>query len=98
METDPEAGCERLGMLCESLSVLQSEYQAQEAIDLGYSTGAEMLEIRTSMGRELVFLSSHAVHHMAIVSLLVELIGIVPPKDFGVHPSTLRHWDRHKQA
>ena len=35
---------------------------------------------------------------MALLGLLAERLGVVLPKDFGVHPSTLRHWDREAEA
>jgi hypothetical protein len=47
---------------------------------------------RSSVGRELQFLSSHAVHHYALVALLLRLRGFEPGEEFGVAPSTLRHW------
>jgi len=96
LERDPKVGCDRLERLQEALIALGSEYDSHDAIDLRHATGGAELACRTSVGRELVFLSSHAVHHMAIIGLLAEQMGIVPPKDFGVHPSTLRHWERQE--
>lgn len=46
------------------------------------------------MARELAFLTSQTIHHMAIIGLLAEQQGIPLAEDFGVHPSTLRHWQR----
>ncbi len=47
---------------------------------------------RSSMKRELQFLLSHTIHHYAIVALSLRVRGIEPGEEFGVAPSTLRHW------
>ncbi|MGH9940849.1 MAG: DinB family protein [Pyrinomonadaceae bacterium] len=49
---------------------------------------------RSSISRELQFLLSHTVHHYALVALLLRLQGFEPVAEFGVTPSTLRHWKR----
>ena len=46
----------------------------------------------SSVDRELQFLCSHAVHHYALIAVILRLNGEEPPADFGVAPSTLRHW------
>jgi len=46
----------------------------------------------SSLGRELGFLASHAIHHYALIALLLRTIGIEPGEEFGVAPSTLEHW------
>jgi hypothetical protein len=38
--------------------------------------------------RELMFLSSHTIHHIALMTLLAEREGVVVPADFGVAFST----------
>ncbi|HEY0385092.1 MAG TPA: hypothetical protein VGC64_03740 [Pyrinomonadaceae bacterium] len=42
--------------------------------------------------RELQFLQSHLTHHYALVALMLRLQGFEPGAEFGVTPSTLRHW------
>lgn len=49
---------------------------------------------RSSVGRELQFLASHAVHHFAIMTMLLDRQGFRAPADFGVAPSTLVHRQR----
>lgn len=44
---------------------------------------------QSSLERELVFQASHSIHHLAIVVLIGEIIGVGVPYDFGVAPSTL---------
>ncbi len=48
----------------------------------------------SSVLRELQFLSSHTVHHYAIIRLLLAAQGFETGKDFGVAPSTLRFWEQ----
>lgn len=43
----------------------------------------------SSLGRELQFLSSHTVHHFALIRLLLLGLGHETEPDFGVAPSTI---------
>lgn len=45
----------------------------------------------SSVGRELQFLVGHAVHHFALIKLLVAGDGTPLDPDFGIAPSTLSH-------
>jgi uncharacterized damage-inducible protein DinB len=44
--------------------------------------------VRTSLGRELVFVLQHTIHHEAVVAVLLAGRGRVLPGHFGVAPST----------
>ena len=46
----------------------------------------------SSLERELQFLTSHTVHHFALIGVIMRLNGIEPREGFGVAPSTLRYW------
>lgn len=46
----------------------------------------------SSVARELQFLLSHTVHHYALIALILRLQGFNPAAEFGVAPSTLKHW------
>ena len=48
----------------------------------------------SSVLRELQFLFSHTVHHYAIIRLLLSAKGFDAGEQFGVAPSTLRHWEQ----
>ena len=48
----------------------------------------QTVRVATSVGRELAFVISHTIHHSAIVALLLEHAGHVPPTRFGVAPTT----------
>ena len=46
----------------------------------------------SSVVRELEFLRSHTIHHFSLMAILLRFEGIDPGEEFGVAPSTLRHW------
>lgn len=46
---------------------------------------------RSSVGRELAFLTSHTVHHYALIALLLRRNGHQPDDTFGFAPSTLEY-------
>lgn len=45
----------------------------------------------SSIGRELVFLASHATHHYALLQVYCEQHGIVTDPNFGRAPATVAH-------
>ena len=47
--------------------------------------------LASSIGRELMVLSSHTVHHFALIAMMLRQRGCEVEADFGVAPSTLRH-------
>jgi uncharacterized damage-inducible protein DinB len=96
LETVPEIACDRLREICGILREISAPAQ-QHALDVDHSTTRSTLRLTSSVGRELAFLSSHTIHHMAIIGLLAEQMGVEPAREFGVHPSTLRHWERQER-
>lgn len=55
------------------------------------STASEPVVLESTLARELAFLSSHAIHHLAIARVLAEAMGATVPPDLGVAYSTLAH-------
>jgi hypothetical protein len=47
--------------------------------------------LMSSVGRELMALSSHTIHHFALISMTMRSHGVAMEPDFGMAPSTLRH-------
>jgi hypothetical protein len=45
----------------------------------------------SSIGRELQALSSHTIHHFALIAITLRLHGFDVDQDFGMSPSTLRY-------
>jgi uncharacterized damage-inducible protein DinB len=62
------------------------------ALQVRQSAGSgEVEEQPSSLGRELLFLVSHTVHHYAIIRLLLAERGVECDPDLGVAPSTLAY-------
>ncbi len=45
----------------------------------------------STIGREVMYAVAHAVHHYALIGVMVGIMGLPLPNDFGVAPSTLKH-------
>ena len=45
----------------------------------------------SSISRELQVLSSHTVHHFALIAMTLRMHGVELDSDFGMAPSTLRY-------
>jgi uncharacterized damage-inducible protein DinB len=50
--------------------------------------------LASSMGRELAVLSSHTIHHFALIAMTLRAHGVELDPDFGMALSTLRHRER----
>jgi uncharacterized damage-inducible protein DinB len=62
----------------------------QEALDDRFLT--------SSPARELQVLSSHTIHHFALIAMTLTALGVAVDADFGVAPSTLRYRARVEAA
>lgn len=59
---------------------------------LSSCSGAEPSQPQpSSFGREIQFVSSHTVHHFAILAAICHAQGIATRPDFGIATSTLKH-------
>jgi hypothetical protein len=47
--------------------------------------------MESSLSRELQVLSSHTIHHFALIAMTLRAHGVELAADFGMAPSTLRH-------
>ena len=52
----------------------------------------------SSVGRELQVLSSHTIHHFALMAMTLRVLGVPVDPDFGMAPSTLRYLDTQAGA
>lgn len=50
-----------------------------------------VVEAKSSVKRELMFVTSHAIHHFALIAALMRMQGMAVPKEFGVAPATLTY-------
>jgi uncharacterized damage-inducible protein DinB len=64
-------------------------------------TDAEPVQRRltSTLERELMFVLSHTIHHMALIAVLLRREGtVLIPSGFGVAPSTVRHADQERSS
>jgi uncharacterized damage-inducible protein DinB len=54
--------------------------------------------VDTSLGRELVFVMSHTIHHNALIGVIARRLGVPVPERFGYAPSTLSFMDNKRCA
>jgi uncharacterized damage-inducible protein DinB len=50
--------------------------------------GAAPISARSTLGREMLFVISHTIHHQALVAVLLSATGRGVPDAFGLAPST----------
>lgn len=95
LETQPSYAGKRTEALQAGLKALATMHH-DATLTLSYPVEVDdadgSVALPTSLGRELAFLTSHSIHHMALLGTLCEQLGITLPEHFGVHPSTLRYW------
>lgn len=75
--------------LLEVLGDLGADYavvQSQTPFD-----GAGKIQLKTSLGRECMYVIDHAVHHLAIIRVLATRLGVELPRSFGLAVSTREH-------
>lgn len=98
VESDRIVAIGRLGKTIERLRELESMtadrrlWVKAEASDS--REGILNNRLATSLSRELQVLSSHTVHHFALMAIALKGHGVALPAGFGVAPSTLKHQAR----
>ena len=90
VERDPAVAVARCQAMIARLERLDTSDLAQP-LRLVQQTDANSgteVELQTTLGRELLFMHSHAVHHHAIIAILLRAFGQRMNDQFGVMPST----------
>ncbi|MBX9599848.1 MAG: hypothetical protein K2X35_02550 [Bryobacteraceae bacterium] len=80
-------------------SLNSGEYEHEDFIVMVRMEGARELGmtgawLASSVSRELQTLSSHTIHHFALISMTLRAQGVPVDLSFGVAPSTLNHQKR----
>jgi hypothetical protein len=55
-----------------------------------YAANGSQVSLST-VGREIMYVVAHAVHHYALIGIMGGLMGLKMPAGFGVAPSTMKH-------
>ncbi len=93
IETDPARALELTREIREALARWTPGELARTVgtrCEIRYAPGSSPVTGST-LGRELAYVISHAIHHFAIIAIIGRLQGIPLPEDFGMAPSTLAH-------
>jgi uncharacterized damage-inducible protein DinB len=89
VEVEPELAAGECERLCLDLQQLDNT-TLERPIRLHTLTHRDMSPTRvgTTLGREIVFVIQHTIHHCAVIAVLLDRVGITVPRDFGYAPST----------
>lgn len=89
-ETEPRAVAAMLPPLRATLAHVLTHYGSSHPLELRETTlaGGEKLNISTSLGREMLFMLQHGVHHLAIIKMQAAAMNIALGSDFGVAVAT----------
>lgn len=96
---DPRIESERAFALGETRAILRSFATVPETwLDLSVrvrskvSYGPDEAPVMPStLGREIMYVVAHAIHHYALIGVMCGLQGVTVPAGFGVAPSTVKH-------
>jgi uncharacterized damage-inducible protein DinB len=88
LERDRELARARIEQVLAALEALEED--PARPLEVALDAGGGDLRTTSSVARELQFLASHTVHHLALVAAMLRAAGCEPGADFGVAPSTLR--------
>lgn len=77
--------CDLDEKICQSSVLVTSE------IDISHTKSATC---NSTLERELVFVSSHAIHHYALIRIMCGMQNKVIPQFFGYAPATITHINR----
>jgi len=68
-----------------------SSFEEDWELDVRMEDANEDVYLTSSVGRELQALSSHTIHHFALIAITLRVHGLEVDPDFGMSPSTLRY-------
>jgi len=72
------------------LSTLSPERPLEVRSKISYAA-AVSYAVPSTLGREIMYAVSHAIHHHALIGMICGLGKIAVPTDFGLAPATIAH-------
>lgn len=92
LEQDPESIRQRLGAIRDFLRSLGREgLRGPVRVSQMAAPEAGPVVVESSLERELMFLSGHTIHHLAVIAELARQEGVELPEDIAVAFSTAAH-------
>ena len=77
--------------LLEEVSSFEEDWELAVRMENADPSANNDVYLISSVGRELQALSSHTIHHFALIAITLRLHGFDVDQDFGMSPSTLRY-------
>ena len=98
VESRADAARAALGAIAARLRRLEAHELERAIVIRGEATTDEGWTA-SSVARELQYVMGHTIHHYALIGFILREHGVAVAPEFGVAPSTLRHWrDHHPQT
>lgn len=95
-DTDSETCCDhllgRVNKIVDQIANIGIDASVPITVKCATCTVEDGKEAKSTIGRELMFLHSHAVHHLAMISVKLEFAGVKIDPTIGLAPSTQRHY------
>lgn len=99
IENDPDFAIENIFDICRSLVDLKEKFSEKPNISSdplivccsSSPHQPECIETISTIGRELSFLQSHAVHHFALIKLLLQDSKLSVDENFGIAATTVNY-------
>ncbi|MEO8376768.1 MAG: DinB family protein [Candidatus Sumerlaeota bacterium] len=90
LESDPAVFHRVMNDIANSLTGLDgSDLSRQVMMRQIPAPGFDPIRVKTTVDRELLFLMSHCIHHVAVVKVMARAMGVAMPGDVGVAYSTV---------
>ena len=88
LETSTDAASGLLKRIVHQLSNLRVFTPGQIYVTISIASDEKAAPVESSLQRELLFLQSHTLHHMAVIQLMLDLLGSQVEPGFSYAPST----------
>ena len=88
VETDVATALATIRRLKAALAVLPACEDQPMTVTAAIVRDGAPAAAATTLGRELLFVISHTIHHYALIGVLLSTLGVPVPAGFGLAPST----------
>jgi len=91
IETNRQAALDAIDRQARTLLTIPIHERRPLRLTALVSNSLPPVTVETTVGRELVFVLSHTIHHNALIAVMARTLGVPVPDGFGYAPSTLAH-------